>query len=110
MINVDISNIWGCISLPDLLALEKEVSAAHEMLMEGTGPGAEYLGKAVHGAAANADKVYFFMSVNVGHIFLHIIAAVSAAHLIISQTMANTNKRQMGKSLCGLLSRTFIWE
>ena len=42
MIRVDISNIWGEISLPDLLAMEKEVSAAHEMLMDGTGPGAEF--------------------------------------------------------------------
>jgi len=41
MIKVDISNIWGEISLPDLLAMEQEVSAAHETLMEGTGPGAE---------------------------------------------------------------------
>ena len=44
MINVDISNIWGCISLPDLLNLEREISAAHEILMEGTGPGCEFLG------------------------------------------------------------------
>lgn len=44
MINVDISNVWGQISLPDLLALEKEVSAAHEALREGTGAGSGYLG------------------------------------------------------------------
>ena len=44
MINVDISNIWGCISLPDLLSLEREIFTAHETLMEGTGPGSEYLG------------------------------------------------------------------
>ncbi len=42
MISVDISNVWGQISLPDLLAMESEVAAAHETLMEGTGPGAEY--------------------------------------------------------------------
>lgn len=36
MISVDISNIWGAVSLPDLLAIESEVAAAHEMLMEGT--------------------------------------------------------------------------
>ncbi len=42
MIEVDISNIWGQIALPDLLAMEKEVAAAHEMLMEGTGAGSEY--------------------------------------------------------------------
>lgn len=42
LINVDISNVWGQVALPDLLALEGEVAAAHEMLMEGTGAGAEY--------------------------------------------------------------------
>ncbi len=30
MIKVDISNVWGQLALPDLLALEKEVSAAHK--------------------------------------------------------------------------------
>ena len=44
MIQVDISNIWGEISLPDLLAIEKEVFDAHKMLTEGTGAGSEYLG------------------------------------------------------------------
>ncbi len=42
MIQVDISNIWGELSLPDLLAIEKEVADAHAMLAEGTGPGAEF--------------------------------------------------------------------
>ena len=42
MINVDISNIWGEMALPDLLAIESEVAAAHEMLLEGTGAGSEY--------------------------------------------------------------------
>lgn len=32
MIEVDISNIWCGLSLPDLLAIEKEVAAAHEQL------------------------------------------------------------------------------
>ncbi len=44
MINVDISNIWGELSLPDLLGLEKEVAAAHAMLTDGTGPGSDHLG------------------------------------------------------------------
>ena len=44
MINVDISNIWGSVSLPDLLALEKEVASAHNTLAEGDGPGSDYLG------------------------------------------------------------------
>ena len=44
MIKVDISNVWGEISLPDLLAVEKEVSAAHMTLTEQTGPGNDFLG------------------------------------------------------------------
>ena len=42
MICVDISNIWGEVALPELLAIESEVAAAHETLMEGTGTGSEY--------------------------------------------------------------------
>ena len=44
MIRVDLSNVWGQIALPDLLGIEKEVSAAHQTLAEGTGAGAEYRG------------------------------------------------------------------
>ena len=44
MISVDISNLWGEVSLPDLLSLEQEVFAAHKLLVEGKGPGNEYLG------------------------------------------------------------------
>jgi len=44
MIKVDISNVWGEISLPDLLAMEKEVAAAHSTLTEKTGPGNDFLG------------------------------------------------------------------
>ena len=44
MIKVDISNVWGQVSLPDLLALEQEVAAAHNTLMEGDGPGNDFLG------------------------------------------------------------------
>ena len=44
MIKVDISNVWGEISLPDLLAVEKEVAAAHNTLTEQTGPGNDFLG------------------------------------------------------------------
>ena len=42
MITVDISNVWGQIDLSDLLAIEKEVSAAHLALSEGTGAGASF--------------------------------------------------------------------
>ena len=41
MINVDISNIWGEVALPELLAIESEAAAAHEMLLEGTGAGSQ---------------------------------------------------------------------
>ena len=44
MIKVDISNVWGQVSLPDLLAMEKEVFAAHKTLSERTGPGNDFLG------------------------------------------------------------------
>ena len=44
MITVDISNVWGQVSLPDLLAMEKEVADAHMALVEGSGAGSEYLG------------------------------------------------------------------
>lgn len=44
MINVDISNIWGEISLPDLLAMEREAAAAHATLTDGTGAGNRLLG------------------------------------------------------------------
>ena len=42
MITVDISNVWGQIDLGDLLAIEKDVSAAHAALMEGTGAGGSF--------------------------------------------------------------------
>ena len=42
MIQVDISNIWGQLSLPDLLAMEKEVAQAFDTLLEGNGPGGEF--------------------------------------------------------------------
>ena len=42
MIEVDISNVWGQIALPDLLAMENEAAAAHAALMDGTGAGNEF--------------------------------------------------------------------
>ena len=44
MITVDISNVWGQLSLQDLLEMEKEVADAHMLLTEGKGLGSEYLG------------------------------------------------------------------
>ena len=44
MITVDISNIWGELSLPDLLSAEKEVFDAHMKLTDKNGEGSDYLG------------------------------------------------------------------
>ena len=44
MITVDISNVWGHLSLPDLLNIEREIAAAHMTLADGVGPGKEFLG------------------------------------------------------------------
>ena len=44
MIQVDISNVWGQVSLPDLLRMEQEVFDAHQAVTEGTGDGSDYLG------------------------------------------------------------------
>ena len=44
MIKVDISNVWGDLALPDMLAAEQEVFAAHKTLTEGTGAGNDFLG------------------------------------------------------------------
>ena len=44
MIKVDISNVWGDLSLPNLLAMEQEVFEAHKTLDEGTGAGNDFLG------------------------------------------------------------------
>ena len=44
MIKVDISNVWGDLSLPDLLAAEKEVFDAHMTLTDKNGAGSDYLG------------------------------------------------------------------
>ena len=44
MIHVDISNIWGELSLPQLLSIEAELSAAHMTVTEGSGAGSEFLG------------------------------------------------------------------
>ena len=44
MIKVDISNIWGELSLPDLLNIEKEIFAAHMALTDKTCPGSDFLG------------------------------------------------------------------
>ena len=44
MISVDISNVWGSLTLPELLAMEREIAAAHQTLYQGSGAGSDYLG------------------------------------------------------------------
>ena len=44
MITVDISNVWGALTLPELLMTERDVFAAHLTLSEGSGAGSDYLG------------------------------------------------------------------
>ena len=44
MITVDISNIWGELSLPELLQAEKAVFDAHMMLTDRNGRGSDFLG------------------------------------------------------------------
>ena len=44
MINLDLSNVWGELSLPDLLAAEQEVSSAHQTLASGKGEGGDFTG------------------------------------------------------------------
>ena len=43
MIRVDISNVWGQVTLRDLLAIEKEVFDAHVRLTDRTGPDGDHL-------------------------------------------------------------------
>ena len=44
MIKVDISNVWGALSLSDLLSIETELSTAHMTVSERSGAGNESLG------------------------------------------------------------------
>lgn len=44
MIKIDISNVWGSVEFGDLMAMEKEVAAAHAALSEGKGAGSDFLG------------------------------------------------------------------
>ena len=44
MINVDISNVWTCVTLPELLGSEKEVFDAHNLLRNNKPDGPDFLG------------------------------------------------------------------
>lgn len=43
MINVDISNVWTCMSLPELLGCEQEVFDAHNRLWDGQPEGPDFM-------------------------------------------------------------------
>ena len=57
MITVDISNIWGDLSLPDLLSAEKDVFDAHMLLTEKNGPGCDFLGWLDLPAAEETEEI-----------------------------------------------------
>ena len=57
MICMDISNIWAQVSLPDLLAMENEMAAAHETLLEGTQAGGEWLELPTREATEEMDRI-----------------------------------------------------
>lgn len=44
MVNVDISNVWTCVSLPELLGCEKDVFDAHNRLRDHTEACPDYMG------------------------------------------------------------------
>ena len=44
MMKVDISNVWGSVEFGDLMAIEKEVAAAHATLADRSGAGKDFLG------------------------------------------------------------------
>ena len=90
MIQVDISNVWGQISLPDLLALEKEIFDAHNMLTEGTGAGSDFRGwldlpmrkatEEIHRIRQAAEQIRFdsdaFVVIGIGGSYLGARAAI----------------------------------
>ena len=57
MITVDISNIWGDLSLPELLEAEKEVFDAHMMLTDKNGEGSDFLGGMDLPVTAETDEI-----------------------------------------------------
>ena len=90
MIKVDISNVWGQVSLPDLLAMEQEVFAAHETLVDGSGEGNDFLGwlnlptahptEEMHRISAAAERIRqssdVFVVVGIGGSYLGPRAAI----------------------------------
>lgn len=67
MINVDISNLWSCVSLPELLTGEKELFDAHNLLRNNQPGGPDYMGwlglpdsvhaRLIHGIRRVSEKI-----------------------------------------------------
>ena len=67
MINVDISNVWTCVSLPELLGSEKELFDAHCLLRNNQTDGPDFHGwlglsnsihgRQIHGIRKTAEKI-----------------------------------------------------
>ena len=67
MINVELSSIWNCLSLPDLLASEKDIFDAHYHLRTNSGAGNDFLGflglpdsataRTVHAVRTAAERI-----------------------------------------------------
>lgn len=58
MINVDISNVWTCVSLPELLGCEKEVFDAHNLLRDHQPDGPNLMGWLHMPATASARLIH----------------------------------------------------
>ncbi|MBP3633494.1 MAG: hypothetical protein J6J43_02845 [Oscillospiraceae bacterium] len=58
MINVDISNVWTCVSLPDLLGSEQEVFDAHLRLRDNTPEGPDHMGWLNMPGTASGRMIY----------------------------------------------------
>lgn len=67
MINVDISNVWTCVTLPELLGCEKEIFDAHQLLRNNQPDGPDLLGwvglpdsinaRLIHGIRRRAEQI-----------------------------------------------------
>lgn len=67
MINVDISNVWTCVTLPELLGREKEIFDAHQLLRNNQPDGPDLMGwvglpdsinaRLIHGIRRRAEQI-----------------------------------------------------
>ena len=67
MINVDISNVWTCVTLPELLGSEKDIFDAHNLLRNNQPDGPDLMGwlglpdsiqaRLIHGIRRRAEQI-----------------------------------------------------